>query len=241
MSLAWSMDKIGPITRSVEDCAVVLAAIHGRDGLDPTVRDRPFHWPAQRDLKSLTVGYFAEAQQEDDRQELRVLRELGVRLVPIELPKKYPVWPLTLILNTEAAAVFDDLTRQDNTQGIERWATVFRQAEFVPAVEYLRANRVRSLLMQEMEKLMRQVDCYVGGDDLGITNLTGHPTVVLPNGHRELQDGGVEPASLTFTGQLFGESDLLSLAHAYQQATGHHLRRPEMQRLEPVKEPDEPK
>ena len=101
----------------------------------------------------------------------------------------------------------------------------WRQSAFVPAIDYLRANRVRSLLMQDMEEVMSQVDLYVGGKDLLLTNLTGHPTVVLPNGFRK--QGGVEtPTALTFTGRLYGETELLALAHAYQQATGHHLRRP---------------
>jgi len=113
---------------------------------------------------------------------------------------------------------------------VEGWSTSFRAGQFIPAVEYIRANRVRALLMQDMEELMAKVDLYVGGDDLVVTNLTGHPTVVLPDGTRKA--GKTEmPGSLTFTGRLYGEADLLAVAHAYQQATGAHLRRPAMEKL----------
>ncbi|HXG12802.1 MAG TPA: amidase [Gemmataceae bacterium] len=230
MTLAWSMDKIGPMARSVEDCALVFGAIHGFDGLDPSAVDRPFTWPLSRDLRTLKVGYFEDAGEE----RLRVLRELGVRLVPIKLPAKYPVSALRIILGTEAAAVFDELTRRGITEGLNNWPRTFRQGQFVPAVEYLRANRIRRLVMQEMEEVMAQVDLYVGGNDLLLTNLTGHPTVVLPDGFRKAN--GVEmPTAVTFTGRLYGEAELLAVAHAYQQATGFHLRRPPMDRVTPEK------
>jgi Asp-tRNA(Asn)/Glu-tRNA(Gln) amidotransferase A subunit family amidase len=227
MTLSWSMDKVGPIARSVEDCALVFAAIHGADGLDPAAVDRPFHWPPSRELSALRVGYVEDGRDSAKRDDLRVLRDLGVKLVPIKLPAKYPVGPLTLILDTEAAAVFDELTRRGVTEGLGDWPGTFRKGEFVPAVEYLRANRIRTLVLREMDEVMRAVDLYVGGNDLVLTNLTGHPTVVLPNGFRETE----LPRSLTFTGRLYGEADLLAVAHAYQQATGYHLRRPPVEKL----------
>ena len=225
MTLSWSMDKLGPMCRSVEDCALVLGAIHGFDGLDSSAVDRPFAWPSPRDLRTLKVGYVEGKHSVKERAELRVLRDLGVRRVPIKLPSEQPLAALTLILDTEAAAVFDELTRQGVTEGLHSWPRIFQQAQFVPAVEYLRANRIRTLVMREMENVMGQVDLYVGGNDLLLTNLTGHPTVVLPNGLRK--SGEVElPSSITFTGKLYGETELLAVAHAYQQATGHHLKRP---------------
>jgi Asp-tRNA(Asn)/Glu-tRNA(Gln) amidotransferase A subunit family amidase len=224
------MDKLGPMCRSIEDCALVFAAIHGFDGEDPSAVDRPFTWPPRRDLRGLKVGYVEGRGSVNDRAELRVLRDLGVRLLPVKLPSKYPLGALTLILDTEASAVFDELTRQGVTEGLNVWPRIFRQAEFVPAVEYLRANRIRTLLMREMEDLMGQVDLYVGGNDLLLTNLTGHPTVVLPNGFRKSGDGEL-PSSITFTGRLYGETDLLAVAHAYQQATGHHLKHPPMDKV----------
>jgi Asp-tRNA(Asn)/Glu-tRNA(Gln) amidotransferase A subunit family amidase len=231
MSLAWSMDKLGPIARSIEDCALVLDAIHGFDGIDPTAVDAPFAWPSPASLRGLRVGYLDDANRPAaDRDELRVLRELGVTLVPIELPAKYPTSAITLMLRTEAAAVFDDLTRKHVTEGLNSWPGAFRQGEFVPAVEYLRAARVRTLLMRSMASLMETVDLYVGsGQDLEITNLTGHPTAVLPDGFHE-RDGREMPGSVLFTGRLYGESTLLAVAHAYQQAVGHHLRRPPLER-----------
>ena len=231
MTLAWSMDKIGPITRSVEDCALIFAAIHGYDGLDPTAVDRPFHWPPRRDVRELTVGYVDNGTPPELRPEILKLTELGVKLVPVELPDKQPVSALTMILNTEASAVFDKLTRAGVSEGMGRWPDSLRQGEFVPAVEYLRANRIRTLLMRDMQDLMSGIDAYVDGDDLAITNLTGHPTVVMPGGFAK-RDGVEVPTRIKFTGRLFGETDLLSLAHAYQQATDFHLRRPPLEKLE---------
>jgi Asp-tRNA(Asn)/Glu-tRNA(Gln) amidotransferase A subunit family amidase len=240
MTLSWSMDKLGPMCRSVEDCALVLAAIHGFDGFDPSAIDRPFSWPPPRDLRSLKVGYI-EKDGPNDREELRVLRDLGARLVPIKLPtdSEYPLAALNLILDTEAATVFDELTRKGITEGLNAWPNIFRLGQFVPAVEYLRANRIRTQLARAMEEVMAKVDLYVGGNDLLLTNLTGHPTVVLPNGLRKTEDVEL-PTALTFTGRLYGETELLSVAHAYQQATGHHLKRPPMDKLKPEKTDNEP-
>jgi Asp-tRNA(Asn)/Glu-tRNA(Gln) amidotransferase A subunit family amidase len=229
MTLTWSMDKIGPIARSVEDCALVLAAIHGFDGLDATAIDRPFDWPSHRDLRTLKLGYFEDNTPFEERKELQVLGDLGVKLLPIKLPSKYPINTLTVILNTEATTVFDDFARQGVTEDLNDWPATFRQNQFVPAVEYLRANRVRTLLIQEMQELMSQVDLYVGGRDLTIANLTGHPTVAIPNGLRKR--GGLEtPTQLTFTGRLYGETELLAVAHAYQRATDFHLARPPLEK-----------
>jgi Asp-tRNA(Asn)/Glu-tRNA(Gln) amidotransferase A subunit family amidase len=234
MSLSWSMDKIGPITRSVEDCALILGAIHGADGLDPAAVDRPFSWPLGRDLRSLRVGYVEGEKAIKERDELAVLRDLGVKLVPIQLPDRQRVAPLRLILTVEAAAAFDEITTKGITEGLNDWPATFRRGRFVTAVDYLRANRVRTLLMQEMEEVMSRVDAYVGGNDLILANLTGHPTLVMPNGFQKR--GDVEtPVALTFTGRLFGETELLALGHAYQQATGFHLRRPPMDKLAAVK------
>jgi Asp-tRNA(Asn)/Glu-tRNA(Gln) amidotransferase A subunit family amidase len=226
------MDKVGPITRDVSDCALVLGAIHGGDGLDLAAVSRPFAWPCVRELRTFKVGYFEDKRDVKDRAELRVLRELGVKLVPIRLPDTPSARPLRVILTAEAATAFDDLTRRGVTEGLNSWPRAFRLGQFIPAVEYLRANRIRTLLMREMDELMSQVDLYVGGDDLLLTNLTGHPTVVLPDGFRK--SGTVElPTSITFTGRLYGETELLAVAHAYQRATGHHLKRPPMARVTP--------
>jgi Asp-tRNA(Asn)/Glu-tRNA(Gln) amidotransferase A subunit family amidase len=252
MALSWSMDKLGPIARSVEDCALVFDVIRGQDWLDPTVVDRPFHWPLNRDVRSLRVGYVEELFDRDrtvgvedeqekaileewqryDERTLKTLDEMGLDLVPMQLPKDHPIEPLSFILTAEAATAFDALTRSGRDDLLVRqianaWPNVFRQGQFIPAVEYIRANRIRWQLLREMEETLRRVDVYVcpsfGGDNLLLTNLTGHPAVVLPNGFRS-SDG--TPTSITFNGRLYGEAEVLAVAHAYQQATDFHLKRP---------------
>jgi Asp-tRNA(Asn)/Glu-tRNA(Gln) amidotransferase A subunit family amidase len=235
MALAWSMDKIGPICRSAEDCALVFAAIYGPDGKDAAVVDRPFRWQPAVDLRGLRVGYLASAFEEErdhkanDDDVLEVLRSLGANLVAIALPD-YPIDALSFILSAEAAAAFDELTRSDRDdmlvrQGQDAWPNVLRAARLIPAVEYIQANRVRSLLIRAMADLMAQVDLYVApslSGDLLLTNLTGHPAVVLPNGFTRAGT----PTSITFTGRLYDEATLLAVAKMYQDATGFHLRRP---------------
>ncbi len=243
MALSWTMDKLGPIARRVEDCALVFQAIAGADRLDPTVVDRPFDWSARPDPRKLRIGYVpalfdaappegSEEVREHERAALDVLRRLGFTLVPVELPA-LPVEPLAIILTAEAGAAFDDFTRSGGVdtmvrQGKDSWPQVFRLARFVPAVEYLRANRIRSLLIREMNRSLAAIDALVtpsfGGDQLLLTNLTGHPAVVLPNGFRS--DG--TPSSLTFVGRLYGELEILTVADLYQRETGFHLRRPQL-------------
>ena len=123
------------------------------------------------------------------------------------------------------------LTRNHITEGLNKWPDSFRQGQFIPAVEYLRAARVRTLLIREMAKVMKSVDLYVGsGMDLVITNLTGHPTVVMPGSFHDI-NGRPGPRSITLTGRLYDESTLLAVARAYQQATGHHLQRPPLEQF----------
>ncbi len=242
MALSWSMDKIGPICRSVEDCALVFEAIHGPDGKDLSVRDQRFVWDAELDVRRLRVGYLKGAFEEEredsqwksfDDATLAKLGELGVELVPIELPD-LPIGAMSFILSAEAAAAFDELTRSGRDDLLVRqvrnaWPNVFRQARLIPAVEYLQANRVRTQAMQAMAEIMSEVDVYVapsfGGNNLLLTNLTGHPCVVLPNGFRD--DG--TPTSITFLGRLYGDADVLAIAKRYQDATDFHLRRPTLQ------------
>ena len=143
------MDKVGPICRSIEDCAMVFGAIHGHDGRDGTAINQPFDWPMQGNLSALRVGYFeSNGQASKERDDLDVLRELGVQLIHIRLPDSLPVWAMTIVLNTEAATVFDELNRNNITEGLNSWPNSFRQGAFVSAVEYLRANRLRTLLMK---------------------------------------------------------------------------------------------
>lgn len=234
MALSWSMDKIGPICRSAEDCAIVFDAIRGPDGIDRTVIDAPFTYNHDIDLGKLKIGYvkslFEEdyPQRETDAATLNILRELGAELIPIELPD-YPVEALAFILSAEAAAAFDELTRSNRDDLMVRqikqaWPNVFRSSRFIPAVEYIQANRIRYRIMQDMERL--DVDVYVapsfGGNNLLLTNLTGHPCVVVPNGF----DGEGSPVSISFIGKLFDEARLIAVARVYQDATDFDERHP---------------
>ena len=237
MALAWSMDKIGPMCRSVEDCALVFDAIYGPDGHDPTVVDYPFRWPPDIDFGQLRIGYVKQAFAEErpnkvqDDRTLAMLRALGADLIPIDLPADYPLEALRLCLWVEAAAAFDELTRSNRDDLLvrqikEAWPNKFRQARLVPAVEYVQANRIRSLVMKAMAGLMADIDLYLiptsHKDNLTLTNLTGHPAVALPTGFAA--DG--LPTSMTFIGRLYDEAVLLAAAKAYQDATDFHTQRP---------------
>jgi Asp-tRNA(Asn)/Glu-tRNA(Gln) amidotransferase A subunit family amidase len=242
MALSWTMDKIGPIARTAEDCALVFDAIRGPDGRDLTVVDLPFNYDGALDLGSIRVGYLVKAFEEkavreeekarkaNDAAALDVFRGLGVSLVPLELPS-VPVEPLAVILDAESAAAFDELTRSGRDdllveQDAGAWPNVFREARLIPAVEYIQANRVRTLLMEDMARRMKDIDVYIAPSfaegNLLLTNLTGHPTVVLPNGF----DGKGAPTSISLVGSLYGEAKLLRLANAFQDATAFHRKHP---------------
>jgi len=236
MALVWSMDKIGPLCRTVEDCAIVFDAIYGPDGKDPSVIDAPFNYDATADARAIRVGYLKEAFagnygfKRQDSLTLEKMRELGFELIPIELPK---MPNLGMILNAESAAAFDELTLSGEDDQLVRqirnsWPNVFRQARFIPAVEYIQANRLRTQLMEAMQQVFKEVDVYLnpswGSSSLRITNYTGHPCVVLPNG---FQENG-RPTSITFTGNLLREDQLLRVAKAYQDATEWNRKHPEL-------------
>jgi Asp-tRNA(Asn)/Glu-tRNA(Gln) amidotransferase A subunit family amidase len=236
MALAWSMDKAGPLCRDAEDCALVFDAIRGADPADPTTVNVPFPYDAHVKLSGLRIGYIKSAFDADhrgaalDRAVLDVLRSQGAQLIPLELPRR-PTQALRIILSAEAAASFDDLTRSGRDsllteQGPGAWPNQFRSARFIPAVEYLQANRVRRLLQEDMQALLKDVDVYVSpafaGANLLVTNLTGHPCVAVPDGFVENGD----PASITFCGRMYGEAEALEVARAYQEATPWDERHP---------------
>lgn len=260
MILSWTLDKLGPISRTVEDCALVLSAIYGPDDHDPFAIDAPFIWKPDADIHHLRVGYVKSAfdtasntsasdyetvkplrkrgielreHPENDKRTLRVLEELGLDLIPVELPD-LPVDPLLMILNAESAAAFDMLTRT-NLDDLLVWqdkdgpSNRFRQARFIPAVEYIQANRIRSLLIEAMADLFNTIDVLVvpqlGANNLTLTNLTGQPCVGVPNG---FTDQGM-PTGINFVGRPFGEADLLAVAHAVQNATNFHLQHPPLE------------
>ncbi|PAU95701.1 amidase [Aliifodinibius salipaludis] len=238
MALSWSMDKVGPITRSVKDAALVFDAIHGPDGKDQTVFDLPFNYKSDIDVSDLKIGYLESALKSDydnrqrDSLTLAKLEELGAELIPIQLPD-YPVSDLSFILTAEGATAFDQLTLSNKDdemvrQGKSAWPNLFRSARFIPAIEYIQANRARQVLIQKMDSVMQQVDMYVsptyGGNNLLLTNLTGHPSVIVPNG---FTDEG-QPTSITFIGDLFDEGRILGVSQKYQQATDFHTKHPKM-------------
>ena len=235
MALSWSMDKLGPMCRSVDDCALIYSVIKGTDGLDLSVVDVPFQVPIKKELRSLRIGYIESAfndtnTADNDRAVLTRLRELGFKLVPIELPE-FPTSSLSFLLNVEAAAAFDEMTRNNKDDELVRqvkwaWPNVFRTARHVPAVEYIQANRARMILNQKMSELFKNIDVYVvpsfWGDNLLRTNLTGHPCVVLPNGFNEKGS----PTSISFIGDLYKDGEVIAVSHAYQRGTGWHKEYP---------------
>jgi Asp-tRNA(Asn)/Glu-tRNA(Gln) amidotransferase A subunit family amidase len=257
MALSWTMDKLGPICRAVEDCALVFDAIYGPDGKDRTVRDFAFNWDATLEPHTLRVGYLPKeferepnaeqlaretAEQKARREESKkfdraaldvIQNKLGIKLIPLELPE-LPFQAMRPILVAEAAAAFDELTRSGRdklltAQARNDWPNTFRVARFIPAVEYINANRARTLGMEAMAKLFEKVDVIVTptfSPQLLITNLTGHPAVILPHGFRE-SDG--TPLSITFLGNLYGEARLMAVARAYQEATDFHRKHPDLE------------
>jgi Asp-tRNA(Asn)/Glu-tRNA(Gln) amidotransferase A subunit family amidase len=256
MALSWTMDKIGPMCRSVEDCALVFNAIYGSDGRDETCVDAPFNWNPDVPLASLKIGYLAtefdaiggpggggggrggvtpeEARQRAEernrllKEALDVLRGAGAKLEPMTLPD-FPVNAIGFILSAEAAAAFDDLTRSKGIdelteQGPGAWPNTFRSSRFIPAVEYIRAQRARTLLVRQMDALMSKYDVFLsptGSASLGITNLTGHPAACLKAGFVN----GM-PQALMITGRLYDEASVLRVALAYERATKWHTMNP---------------
>lgn len=239
MALSWTMDKLGPMCRSVEDCAAVFQAIRGSDGKDRSVVNAPFNWHPHVDLSTLRVGYLAsefrkEAGDEDPdglyAAALEVMRGLGADLQPVSLPEGHPSDAILMVLGVEAAAMFDDATLNDELDVMSEadkssWPDSFRGARAVTAVEYLRAQRLRSLLMRDMAAMMQDWDVVLiprgGRMSLSVTNLTGHPVVIAPCGFSE----GM-PRGLTFLGNLYDEATVLAVARAYEQATDWHTMHP---------------
>jgi Asp-tRNA(Asn)/Glu-tRNA(Gln) amidotransferase A subunit family amidase len=265
MMLSWTMDKVGPMCRSVEDCALVFNAIYGPDGKDDSVADAPFAWNPDVPLSKLRIGFIQRdfelqppggrggapggaggrggtgrggiSPEEFRRQreaQLKILegaldayRKLGVTLIPIEqVPGTDIANDIGFVLNVEAAAAFDDLTRSAgiNDESVQQWAGTFRTSRFVPAVEYIRAQRARTLLMRQWDEFMSHYDAFLspaGGSTLGITNLTGHPALALKAG---FNDGA--PVELMVTGRLYDEATVLRVALAFERATPWHTMNP---------------
>ncbi len=238
MALSWSMDKIGPICRNAEDLAIVFNSIYGKDGIDQTLYDAPFNYQPKLDLKKLKIGFlkndFAKKYSfhQNDSLVLKKLEELGAQLIPIDLPD-IATNDIAIILTAEAGAAFDELTRTNKDDMLARqfkgaWPNIFRASRFIPAVEYINANRIRYTLIQEMQKMMEKVDLYIApsweGNNLLLTNLTGNPCVVVPTGFTS--KGTL--TSITFMGRLFDEGKIIAFAKMFQDATDYHKKHPKM-------------
>lgn len=234
MTLSWSLDKAGPICRSAEDAAVVFAYIHGTDNKDACAVNKPFNYKTTTDIKKMKVAYaknYYDKITDTSRNEWKVLNEfkkMGVQLVPVNFPDSgvYNFNVMDVVISAECAAAFDDFTRNNiddemTAQGKYDWPNSFRVARFIPAVEYINANRHRYLLMQKVNEVVNQFDVIIcptrgSGNQTAITNLTGHPVVVVPTGFDKRSN---TPTSITFIGKLYDEATILSVAKAYQNAT----------------------
>jgi Asp-tRNA(Asn)/Glu-tRNA(Gln) amidotransferase A subunit family amidase len=245
MVLAWTQDTVGPMCRSAEDCALVLDAIYGPDGKDNSIIDVPFNWDAAADVTRLRVGYLRAAfegpivENPDDpsaasleratrannQEALGVIRSLGVNVVPFDLPE-VPIPAIDFIRYAETAAFFDDITRSGLLTQVEEGPEMstrpieIRSAYFTPAVSFIQANRFRTRVMEQIDKAMGDLDLFIGSHQ-ALTNRTGHPVISMPSGFYR-----GSPSALHFTGKLFGDSEILLLAHAFQAATDHHLKHP---------------
>ncbi|MCR9015507.1 amidase [Aquiflexum gelatinilyticum] len=234
MTLSWSMDKVGPMCRYAADCAVVYDYIRGQDGKDRSVQNVSFELLSEADLKDLKVGYFYSQFESDtssnhihNQRTLEEFRKMGINLGKVELPKDYPFNVFDIILRAESGAFFDQLilSGRDSLmveQDKGSRANSLRQSRFIPAVEYLQANRHRRMLIEEMHRLIKDYDVVIsptfGGRQMLITNLTGHPVISVPNGF----DKKGRPTSITLVGNYFDEAKILALAEAYQKRYQYH-------------------
>ena len=229
MALSWSMDKLGPICRNAFDCALVLEAIRGEDGLDYSVRDFPFNYDYTKDIKKLRVGVLSSEFQSDgfnyqnDSILIELLLSKGIELIEKQLPSDVPASALSFILSAEAGAAFDELTRSNRDTLLVRqiknaWPNVFRSSRLIPAVEYIQANRLRHQLTLQFNDMMKDVDVLIApsfSSQLLMTNLTGHPCVVLPDGSYS----GDNPGTITLLGNHFDEASILIFARYLQELT----------------------
>jgi Asp-tRNA(Asn)/Glu-tRNA(Gln) amidotransferase A subunit family amidase len=240
MTLSWSLDKIGPICRSTEDAGTVFSFIHGTDGNDVSAVNRSFNLSNKRGVKDLKIAYAKNHFERLDTatsQEwgvIKALREQGITISPMILPDSdvYKFDLIGLVIGAEAAAAFDEFTRiglddQMTRQTRFDWPNYFRVSRLIPAVEYVNANRHRSILMQKMNEAMEPWDVIItpsfGNRQLAITNLTGHPALCMPIGFSKQ---GI-PNSITFLSNLFREEELVKLGAYFQSVTEHDEKHPE--------------
>lgn len=239
MPLAWSMDKIGPIARHVEDLALVFPELLGIDGQDPTLVERDYQWPLVQENARLRIGVPESAVGKLEQQALDYLESEGAQLVPLELESKFPTGAMSFILGTEATTVFDDAFRSEPQADYGLWANTFRQSQFVTAVPYLRANRLRGQMIEETEQKLQQVDVVLGADDLLLTNLTGHPSIVVACATDQPEQGDAKPNVLKLTAAAYQESKLLHVGRLLQRAFPPTPARPKLDEYLDQQEPAE--
>jgi Asp-tRNA(Asn)/Glu-tRNA(Gln) amidotransferase A subunit family amidase len=239
MSLSWSMDKVGPMTRSAKDCAIVYSFITGKDPRDQTTTAYPDGFEPQKDISTLRIAYLKKDIEKDttlskhnSERAIKTFKKLGLTLNEVELPEDMPYKSFDIILRAEAGAFFDDLVRSGDVdkmveQDQKSRANSLRQARFIPAVEYLQANRHRQVLIEKMNTIMKEYDVLIsptfGNRQLVITNLTGHPVISIPTGLDKEQ----HPTSITLVGNLYDEASILLLAKAFQKNTQYDEMHPE--------------
>ena len=234
MALSYSLDKVGPICRTASDAAIVFNYIHGTDGKDGSAVNRAFNYSTKKDIKKLKIGYAKnyfdkiKDTSNNDLKALEVFKKMGVDLIPVDFPDSgvYQFNIMDVIIGAECAAQFDEMTRNNIDDLLTRqtkndWPNQFRTARFVPAVEYINAQRHRYTLMQKVNQLINQYDAIIcpsrgDGNQSAITNLTGHPVVCVPDGFNKRSN---TPTGISFVGKLYDEATILYIASKYQQST----------------------
>ena len=255
MTLCWSLDKLGPIARSVEDTLLVLKAISGPDPGDLSSVPSVLDFDARAPVNGLRVGYFPRWEQEAtevDRHALHLLKSLGLETVAVELPD-WPYDSLNTILFAEAAAAFEELTldggvNQMRMQTPDAWPNTFRQARFLSAVDAVQADRFRRLVAQQMQTLFEKVDLLIvpslRDEMLTIGNFTGYPSLTLRAGFIEITQARSDwapdpkrplprfdpprrvPHSVTLVGRLFDEGTLGRVGLALERVLNVEHERP---------------
>ena len=248
MALCWTLDKVGPLCRSAEDCAIVFNALYGPDGKDTMIIDVPFNWDGSTDLTGLKIGYWPHIFEQEDpvkgdhdvpaerlevtrqleRRAIEIFRSRGAEVMPFEMPEM-PFELYRILFNVESAAALDDLMRSGRVDMMSAepessgYPSSLRLGRLIPAVEYIQANRVRAKVIEEYNSALGDLDLIIGSH-VYVTNITGHPEISIPSG---FYAEGL-PSTLRLTGKLFGETEMLKAAHTFQSRTDHHLRHPSM-------------
>jgi Asp-tRNA(Asn)/Glu-tRNA(Gln) amidotransferase A subunit family amidase len=239
MTLSWSLDKAGPICRSAEDAAIVFNYLHGTDGKDAAAVDMPFNYKEKADLSKMKIAYAKNYFGKKDtlgneNNVLEVFRKAGATLIPVDFPDSgiYNFNMISIIIGAESAAAFDGFTRTGlddkmTRQGKNEWPNSFRSGRFIPAVEYINANRHRYLLLQQVNEVIEKYDVIIcptwSGNQAAITNLTGHPAISIPTGFNKNNT----PTGITLIGKLYDEATILAIAKVYQDATEWNKMHPE--------------